>query len=175
MPGMKRLLLAALLLLPAWAADEPVTINDDGGWCWFEDERAIVVDGKLIAGTIASGYRDAARKGAVEVAVWDLAGAKGSVHTLRRPQSEQERKLWLDDHNSPAFVLRPDGRILAMYARHGNEAKIYYRISEQPRDAGAWGEERVFVPSAASRVTYSNLHFLTREKGGKGRDRKSVV
>lgn len=168
MPGMRLPTLALLAALSLCAA-EPFIVNDDGGWCWFEDERAIVVDGKIVAATIATGYRDPARKGAVEVATYDPATGRTAVAALHRPASEEERRLWADDHNSPALLLRPDGRILAMYARHGNEEKIYYRISKNPRDTSAWGEERVFVPSPKSRVTYSNLHFLARENGGKGR------
>ncbi|HWQ52081.1 MAG TPA: BNR-4 repeat-containing protein [Bryobacteraceae bacterium] len=162
---MKCLLPFLLAVLPLVAAQAPITINDDGGWCWFEDERVLVVDGKLIAGSVASGYRDAGRKGAVEVAVYDPATGKRTVHTLHRPASDAERRLWLDDHNSPAFLVRPDGRILALYAQHGRQEKFYYRISKNARDATAWEDERVFVPSAISRVTYQNLHLLTAEKG----------
>jgi hypothetical protein len=36
-------------------------------------------------------------------------------------------------------------------------------------DATAWGPERVFAPGGGSRVTYSNLHRLARENGGRGR------
>ncbi|HNV15774.1 MAG TPA: hypothetical protein PKL63_14025 [Dermatophilaceae bacterium] len=30
-------------------------LNDDGAWSWFEDERAIIHNGKLIAGSVAAG------------------------------------------------------------------------------------------------------------------------
>jgi hypothetical protein len=169
MPGMKALLFLALAMSPAVWSQTPFVVNDDGGWCWFEDERAIVVDGKLVAGTVATGYRDPARKGHIEVAVYDLDTGRRSVHTLHRPVSEADARQWADDHNSPAFLVRPDGRILAMFAKHGVDEKIHYRISKNPRDAAAWQETRVFAPSPASRVTYSNLHLLARENGGKGR------
>lgn len=165
MPGMRCLLPLLLAVLPLIAAQAPVTINDDGGWCWYEDERVLVVDGKIIAGTVASGYRDGGRKGAVEVTVYDPATGKRAVHTLHRPASDGERRMWVDDHNSPAFLVRPDGRILTLYAQHGREEKFYYRISKNAGDASAWEEERVFVPSASSRVTYQNLHLLREEKG----------
>lgn len=168
MPGMRLLTLALAAALPL-ACAEPFVVNDDGGWCWFEDERAIVVDGKIVAATVATGYRDPARKGYVEVATYDPATGRNSVAVLHRPAADAERKVWADDHNSPALLVRPDGRILAVYARHGNEEKKYYRISSHPRDARSWGPERIFTPSARSRVTYSNLHFLSRENGGKGR------
>lgn len=55
-----------------------------------------------------------------------------------------------------------------MYAKHGPENRIYWRISHRPADVRGWGPESVFVPSATSRVTYANLHWIRRE-GPKGR------
>jgi len=75
----------------------------------------------------------------------------------------------MDDHNSPVFLIRPDGRLLTCYARHGSANQIHYRLSSKPRDATAWEEERIFVPSQSSRVTYSNLFLLKQENGGRGR------
>jgi len=40
------------------AATEIITFNDDGGWSWFEDERAIVDKSKVIIGSVAAGVRD---------------------------------------------------------------------------------------------------------------------
>ena len=34
---------ASLLAATVAAEDKPVVLNDDGGWCWFQDERALVV------------------------------------------------------------------------------------------------------------------------------------
>jgi hypothetical protein len=162
--------LTSLLLLPALAAGRDFTVfNNDGGWCWFEDERVIVHRGKLIAGSIAGGVHDPARKGDVEVAVYDLETGARSLHTLHRAGTPELRRRWFDDHNSPALLARPDGRILAMYSMHGPEEKIYYRISESAGDLSKWGQEKIFVPSPTSRITYSNLHLLRRENGGKGR------
>lgn len=146
--------LLALYALAAYPAEIRV-FHDDGGWCWFEDERAIVAEGKLIFGVVASG-----RKGNIEAISYDMATRKSTVAVLHSPATETEERRWMDDHNSPAFVRRPDGRIVAFYAMHGVEEKVYYRIG----DATGWGEEKVFVPSAKSRVTYSNLHHLSAEK-----------
>lgn len=49
----------------------PGPANDDGGWSWFEDERAIVVDGKLLAGSVAMGRPDATRRGNIEAVSLD--------------------------------------------------------------------------------------------------------
>ncbi len=153
-----------LWLGAAWvqAAPPVVTLNDDGGWCWFEDERAIVHDGKLIVGTIAAGTHDPARRGNVELTVLDLATGATRRCVLHE-------RLERDDHDSPALAVCGDGRLLAMYCKHGSENRIYYRRSQQPGDATRWQEEQVYIPSESSRVTYSNLFRLTAEKDGRGR------
>ena len=48
--------------LPA-AAGGPIVLNDDGGWCWFQDERALVVGDTLLVGSVASGRDDPERRG----------------------------------------------------------------------------------------------------------------
>lgn len=150
--------------LAAPAAPAQVVFHDDGGWCWFEDERVLVVGGKVIGGVVASGRRDAGRKGQVEVFEYDLASGVSRWAALKSPQSAEERRAWLDDHNSPAFVLRPDGRLVTFYAQHGRESKIYYRVSKRAGSGLEWGEERVFIPSERTRATYQNLFYLAAEK-----------
>jgi len=156
--------LASLLFLAsALAASAPwVVLNDDGGWCWFEDPRVVVDGGKLVAGTVANGSHDPARKGDIEVVSYDLA-----VGTTVR--STLHKNLQADDHASPALLLRPDGRWLALYAMHGAENRIYYRLSVRPHDATEWQPEKVFVPSPSTRVTYSNPYLLDRENVPQGR------
>lgn len=123
----------------------------------------------MIIGSVAAGTHDAGRRGNVEATVYDLTTGRTSRHVLHQPITPEERKRWLDDHNAPAFAVRPDGRVLAMYTLHGADEKILYRISTRPHEASAWGEERTFAPSPSSRVTYTNLHFLAAENSGKGR------
>lgn len=164
---MKLLMTAAVLSAGLFGAraqeiERMVTFNDDGGWCWFQDERALVQDGKIIIGSIASGYAEPARRGNVEVTSYDLASSKKTV-TVLHPN------LQLDDHAAPAFLVRPDGRLLTLYSKHGDENHFYYRISAAPGDATRWRKEHRFTPSESSRITYSNLHLLSAENGGKGR------
>ena len=124
-----------------------ITFNDDGAWSWFQDERAIIHRGKLIIGS-------ASRRGDIEATVYDLGTGALTRSTL---QSQQR----YDDHNAPAFLARPDGRVLAVYAKHGSENRFHYRLSSP--DAETWEPQRVFVPSETSRVTYSNLFSLRSE------------
>ena len=33
--------------------DKIIFFNNNGGWCWFQDERAIIHDNKLLVGSVA--------------------------------------------------------------------------------------------------------------------------
>jgi hypothetical protein len=152
-----------VLTVLAQAADAPlITFNDDGAWCWFEDERAVIHNGKLVIATVAAGVTDPNRAGNIEVVTYDLKTGSKTFAVLRPRFSK-------DDHNSPALFVRPDGRYLAMYAKHGPENHHYYRITANPDDGSAWQPEQVYVASPTSRITYTNLHFLSAENNGKGR------
>lgn len=131
-----------------------IVFNDNGGWCWYQDERVIVYNNNLIIGSIAdaSGSGGAARDGDVEVASYDLAAQSLNRFTLHDALNS-------DDHAAPAFLVRPDGRILSMYAKHGGDVYARYRITASPGDTSAWQPEQVFTASAA--VTYSNLFRLS--------------
>jgi hypothetical protein len=133
-----------------------IVLSEDGSYCWFEAPRAIVSGSQLIVGAVASGTHDASRRGNIEAIVHDLDSNITRISVLRE-------RLEPDDHDSPAFALLPDGRVLSMYAKHHADAVIYHRVSA-PQDACAWGPERTFVPSPRSRVTYANIWMLPGEE-----------
>jgi hypothetical protein len=150
-----------------------VTINDNGSWCWFQDERGLACKGKLIVSSVASqgGKDGAARAGNIEVTtyspLWDLngnaiqgAGGKSAVAVLHE-------KLQEDDHDAAGMTVLPDGRFLAMYSKHMNDRLIRYRVSSLPGDAARWEEEKTLTRNA--NVTYNNLYRLTMENDGQGR------
>jgi len=140
----------------------PVVLNDDGGWCWFQDERALVLGQRLIFGSVAAGRDDPARRGAVEVTGVDLA--TGATTRVRLNETPLPPEGGHDDHNAPAFAVRGDGRLLAVYAGHGTENRFRYRVSRGPGDPTEWEEERSYSPSPSSRITYSNLHRLSGQR-----------
>ena len=146
------------------ASDQQIiTFNDNGGWCWFQDERALVVDGKLLIASVANaaGTDGAERGGNIEVTSFDLASSGPPTTTVLHAG------LGNDDHDTPALLALPDGRILAVYATHGRDKLIRSRISTQPADATAWQPERQVAREAG--VTYSNLFLLSDEGAGHGR------
>lgn len=153
---------ALLLTAPAAYALNDVAghltlVNDNGAWSWFEDERAIVdpATGNVLVGTIAdiSGTGGAARDGAVEVAHFNL--------NTRRVSRVQLGTLPADDHNTPAFMVRPDGRYLAMYAGHNSDSLTRWRISTKPGDASSWQPQQTFTNAAGA--TYNNVFRLSSE------------
>lgn len=152
----------------AQAADQVAApllmVNDNGGWSWFEDERAIVdlAAGKLLVGSIANGAGagGAARNGDVETVGIDLTTHAVSRFTLKDAFAA-------DDHNSPALYRRTDGRYVAMYATHGADNLSRWRVSSNPGDASAWSVEQTINQGAGA--TYSNLYYLAADNGGQGR------
>jgi hypothetical protein len=136
----------------------PVVLNDDGGWCWFQDERALVQGQRLIFGSVAAGRYDRARRGAIEVTGVDLA--TGTTTRVRVNEAPLPPEGGYDDHNAPALVVRGDDRLLVVYSGHGTEDCFRHRVSRRSGDPTTWGEERSYSPSPSSRITYSNLHRL---------------
>ena len=122
----------------------------DGGWCWYQDPRAVIRDGKLVFGTV-TGRGD--RSGDVRASVFDLATGADRGTFVLHPKFES------DDHCTPAFYVRPDGRILAVYASHTSPAH-YYRLSA-PDDPTRWEPERAFAHPHG--VTYMNLYHLAAD------------
>lgn len=161
-------LLAAHIVVAAdfpanYVAGGLIQLNDNGAWSWFMDERAIVHDGKLIAGSVRAigDFRNIGDPdwGNVEITVYDFASGATQRTVLHR-HFEQ------DDHDGPALLPLPDGRYLAVYTKHGGERRIYYRSSE-PHNPLAWGPVSEFeTPGMDARtftgdnVTYSNLFRL---------------
>lgn len=140
----------------------PVLLHPNGGWCWFQDERAIVVGDKLWFGSLAGSNRAGYAAGDVVVNAHDLRGGRTESFTLHA-------RFQSDDHNVPALLALPDGRILATYQSHGTAGGrtgadlMRWRSTVRPNDISEWTEERT-LPVGAS-VSYSNLFRLPAERG----------
>lgn len=138
------------------AADRyPFTVfMQHGGWCWYQDPRAIVHDGKLFMGAVRC-----AGKGEALVGVYDLRAGKPLGTATVNDQLDR------DDHNSPVFYARPDGRVLTVYARHHRDEFHRSRVSD-PADPLQWSDEVRHARRSENphdRVTYMNLFFLKKE------------
>jgi rhamnogalacturonyl hydrolase YesR len=121
----------------------------DGGWCWYQDPRVIVNDGKLIIGGVQGNGT-----GPAQVGIYDLDAGKALGTVLMQDNFDR------DDHNSPVFYTRPDNRILSVYAKHHKEPKFYTRISESGNPL-KWSDERSY--DTKDHATYANLYELKQE------------
>lgn len=133
-------------------------LNDDAGWCWFQDERAIWAAGKLIAGSVSDGRGGLARRGNIEVNALDPAAGAVSRFILH-PRLER------DDHDAPSLLELPDGRILAVYTGHSIDSRVRSRVSLKPGDISAWSDEVVFTPPDREPTSYTHLFRLADENG----------
>jgi hypothetical protein len=145
-------------------AGELFTLNTNGAWSWYMDERVIVdpTNGRILASSVAdaSGTGSTARDGDIDVASRDIATGQTQQFVLHD-------NLQADDHNGAALLVRPDGRYLAAYTKHNSDKLTYYRVSTNPHDATSWQPEQTFnwatTPGSDFNATYSNLFHLSAE------------
>ena len=158
--------------MPESPTAEPRVLNDNGGWCWFQNERVLIHGRQLWVGSVASsgGAGGQTRGGNIEVTVVDLPTGKHTRAVLAD-------RLESDDHNAPALYVRPDGRVLAVYSKHSTDNLVRWRITERPGDAAAWGPEQTFDDGGAgSDHCYANVYSLSAQADRlydfhRGRDR----
>ncbi len=135
--------------------------NDNGAWTWFSDDRVIVdpVGGKMVVGVDVSGvgFGGSPRDGAVEAPMFDLRSGTSQRTTLMASGT-----LGPDDHNGPAFMLRPDGKYLAQWTGHNANFLSYFRVF----DGNVWGPQTSYnwtnagASQANETASYSNPHYL---------------
>jgi hypothetical protein len=128
-----------------------VLIAPDGVWTWFNDERAIFHRGSLFAGYVM-------RDGRYGITRYDPAD--GSTHHMIISSAESRQQ---DDHNNPSLTILPDGRLLALYAKHHADSVFYQRTSlvPSPSTAADWGPE--IAHPLPARNTYNNTYLLSAE------------
>lgn len=136
-----------------WVDGELIEFKQNGAWCWFQDERAVVDTArkKLIIGSTGSG------SGSIDVTIFDLE--KNKIES-----SSRVGNLSSDDHNAPAILIRPDGKYLTMFADHYDRYNSHYSIY----DNGHWSSEKKFdwrntEGFDGEPIAYSNLFYLAEE------------
>lgn len=124
-----------------------ILLNEDGSWCWFQDERAIIDgDQLLFTGVTSSG----------ENTVTSYHFPSGQRQTV----VVNDETFEANDHNVGALLVRPDGRYLTVYAGHNVESRMRYRITTSPGDISEWGIEH--TADTGDRNTYSNVYRLAQ-------------
>lgn len=146
------------------AAKDIVQFNDDGGWCWYQDER-VVIDAKAKKAIIGSVATGSARNGQPEAVIYDIAAGTKTKYNLGG-------KLNPDDHNAPGFVVMPDGKYVAMWATHRDNCNSYYGVFDGTqwssktydwtKDGCEW--EAGKNPNSPHKITYANPWYLSADQ-----------
>ncbi len=132
------------------SGDAYMQLADDGAWCWYQDPRAVYINGeheRLYLGWMT-------HDGKLQAGSYDLRTQERQIFTLRE-------KWDVDDHNVNSFLVLPDKRLMAFYARH-NRQGLYCRTTQRPEDITAWEEEVCVCDD--DRLTYSHPVYLSAEK-----------
>jgi hypothetical protein len=151
-------------------------INDNGGWCWYQDDK-IIYDpavGNIITSTSGGSLGfDTNRRNDVDATTFNIDTGK-RTRVLMADRGG-------DDHNMGALWIRPDGRYLNLYCPHysnpPNPPLTYYRLATYPNDGSTWNAEQSFNWSTISgisvtdggQLTYTNVHYVSGEGTGSGR------
>ena len=139
----------ATLAAPAAARAQPVQMSAFGAWCWFGDPRAIYHDGRTYAGWVD-------RDGYVVV------GMRDGSHVVRRRLARMSEPGARDDHDSPALLVEPRGRITAFFSHHNGPA-MYWRRTTKPWDVSEWGPRHTQPNNTRTQNTYPNPVRLADE------------
>lgn len=147
-------LMMAYIISPAVRAQnsnsKEITFTDDGAWCWFQDPRAVYIDGKKEC-TYAQWVT---KNGTLKIGSYNHKNGKIEIENLKTNWDA-------DDHNVGAFLVLPDNRLMVFYARHNREG-IYCRTSTNPEDISSWEDE--ITISDSPRITYAHPFYLADEK-----------
>jgi hypothetical protein len=123
-------------------------LSYDGAWCWFQDPRAVYVEGnykRTYAGWIT-------RTGTLQIGGYDHQTGGTMYYPLR--------KDWeVDDHSSNSLLALPDKRLMTCYTRHFKRG-LFCRTTSQPEDILQWQDE---VTVADTPLTYSQPVYLSDE------------
>lgn len=145
-----RILVSCLLILHLGTSCQTHKIIDlhaDSSWCWFQDNRALVDGDQLV-------YSGVTSKGANIISSYNFITEDTLTVTLNHDS------LPPDDHNVGVLMVRRDGRYLSVYAGHGIDQWMRYRISSHPGDIRYWEPEELI--DVGGRVTYSNVYRLSK-------------
>lgn len=91
-------------------------------------------------------------------------------HVTRKFDRTEVYQSEVDDHNAPSVNILKDGRIAVIYARHGKEKQVRFRITEKPYDIHTLGAEKTIETSTVISYVQSyvddnnRIHIFTRRE-----------
>jgi len=151
-----------------------VLINDNGGWCWYQDEKVVYdpTGGNVLTSTAAEEHGFGGIGGDRHS---DMDATTFNIATGKRTRRIAREGYGGDDHNMGAFWIRPDGRYMHFYCTHYTNQETYFRTSTDPHDGSSWGSEQYYNWETISGLTdtttssYTNIYYLAGEGTGMGR------
>ncbi len=166
---------------------ENTVVTNNGGWNWYvEPSGTHIQPGDELATRYESGIyssnngyvfqNDRTYMGWVEDGGDIVIGQYDHV-TDEYTRVVIHEKLESDDHNNPAVVILPDGRIMAVYSMHTNEAFMYYRVTKNPEDISEWNDEQYYLCKSVTSddtnvyyATYPSVFMVHDDEGIIGND-----
>jgi hypothetical protein len=142
--------------LPSAPASNVITFTSSGGWCWYQDERA-VVDTKANKLVIGSVVGSGSGVGNIQATIYDLTAKTGTTAKLGN--------LSVDDHDAPAINITPDGKYVAVWATHRSDCNTYYSTYS----GTSWAAQKTFDWKSQGcpwdgdnthMITYSNVWYM---------------
>jgi hypothetical protein len=115
-----------------WTSGEVTVFNDNGGWTWYSDERAVVdvEAGKIVVSSAASSATSQQSNRNIDAVIHDLA-------TGMNDKTELGTLSYSDDHNVAGIVIKAPGEYFAAWAHHNVDCDTYWRNYE----GGTWGPQ----------------------------------
>ena len=163
------------LILSDRVTGNMMLLNDNGGWCWYQDEKIVYdpVGRNVLISTAACPYGFGGVGGA---RLDDVDTTTLNIDTGKRTRTLAKDNFGGDDHNMGAFWIRPDGRYLLVFCSHYNTPELTrLRLSTYPNDGSEWGTEWSYDWQAIDGLTdsqdlsYTNVQYLSSEGTGMGR------
>ncbi|MCH5187946.1 MAG: BNR-4 repeat-containing protein [Oscillospiraceae bacterium] len=168
--------------------DKVSIATNNGGWNWYVEPSGTHIqpgdelakryqgetediNGKPVIYTSNGGYKfrhDRTYMGWVEDD-GDIVVAQYDHETDEYKRVVIHEKLESDDHNNPAVVVLPDGRIMAVYSMHTNEPYMYFRVTKNPEDISEWNAEQFYHGTGAN-ATYPTVFMVHDDEGTEGND-----
>ncbi|MGD8781918.1 MAG: glycoside hydrolase family 88 protein [Ignavibacteria bacterium] len=130
----------------------------DGAWCWFSDPRAVYYEGKhkrTYAGWVDS-------HGDIVAGYYDHNN--GEIKTVVLEDNYQK-----DDHNNPALLFSPDGKLMVFFTKHSTSNPILLFVMKNPEDISLWERNELSLNNEEkysgykSTYTYVNPVMLSKE------------
>lgn len=136
-----------------------VQLSGNGAWTWYSDPRVLETSG-------ATYFAYVTRGGSVMLTSVEKPDGRMRTTVLRKFQLR-------DDHNVPALVETPDGRVVAFWGGHG-QAPVQYRVTGPGGDitkmsalrrlkgSGMENSATTYVQAFRMRGVTNQYHVLTR-------------